>query len=118
MRIALQLNLAWDWGFGDIPLNAPNTLTSILTSYAEKKRMEKTISKNHIKRKREEKRIAKLEKEGRIVKGVEIPKDALPPNPDNQDHGGGYAAKFYYKDIHYTCAGFGKKEVWTAQQQK
>jgi len=118
MRIALQLNLAWDWGFGDIPLSAPNTLTSILTSYADKKRMKKTISKNPIKRKREEMRIAKLEKEGRIVKGVKIPKDALPANPDNQDHGGGYAAKFYYKDIHYTCSGCGKKEVWTAQQQK
>ena len=78
----------------------------------------KKISKHPIKRKCEETRIAKLEKEGRIVKDVEIPKDALPANPDNQDHGGGYAAKFYYQDIHYTCAGCGKKEVWTAQQQK
>ncbi len=78
----------------------------------------KKLSKNRIKRKREQKRIAKLQKEGRIVKSVEIPKDALPANPENQDHGGGYAAKLYYKDIHYTCAGCGKKEVWTAQQQK
>ena len=67
---------------------------------------------------REAKRIANLKKEGRIVKGVEIPKGALPANPDNQDHGQGNAFKFYYKDIFYTCAGCGKKEVWTAEQQK
>jgi hypothetical protein len=80
--------------------------------------MKKKISNNPIKRKREEKRIAKLKKEGRIVKGVEIPQGALAADPDNQNHGGGYAAKFYYKDIYYTCAGCGRKEVWSAAQQK
>ncbi len=76
------------------------------------------MANKSIKKKRKEKRIAKLEKEGRIVKGVEIPKDALAADPDNQDHGGGYAAKFSYKDIHFACAGCGKMEIWTAQQQK
>jgi hypothetical protein len=80
--------------------------------------MKKQISKKPIKRKREEKRIANLEKEGRIVKRVEIPKGTLPADPDNQAHGHGYSVKFYYKDIPYTCAGCGKKEVWTAEQQK
>ena len=80
--------------------------------------MKKQISKNPIKSRREEKRISELKKEGRIVKGVEIPKGALSANPDNQDHGRGNAVKFYYKDIPYTCAGCGKKGVWTAEQQK
>jgi hypothetical protein len=80
--------------------------------------MSRKISKNPVKREREKKRIKNLEKEGRIIKGVEIPKDVLPSDPDSQKHGGGYSAKFFYKDIHYTCEGCGKKEVWTAQQQK
>jgi hypothetical protein len=80
--------------------------------------MKKMTSKNPVKKAREEKRIAKLEKEGRLVKGVEIPLGSLAANPDEQNHGGGYAAKFYYKDILYVCAGCGKNEVWTAKQQK
>jgi hypothetical protein len=80
--------------------------------------MPKMISKNSVKRKREEKRLAKLQKEGRLVKGVEIPKNALAANPDDQDHRGGYSAKYSYRDINYTCAGCGRPGVWTAQQQK
>ena len=80
--------------------------------------MSKHISKNPIKKKREDKRIKKLDREGLIVKGVEIPKDSLPADPNSQAAGAGYAVKFYYKDIPYTCAGCGKEDVWTAQQQK
>ncbi len=80
--------------------------------------MKNQISKNPVKKARKEKRIKKLKKEGLIVKGVEIPKGVLPANPDNQAYSGGYAAKLYYSDIHYTCAGCSKKEVWTAPQQK
>ncbi len=76
------------------------------------------ISKNPIKKKREEKRLVKLKKEGRLVKGVEIPKNSLPGDPDNQNHNGGYSPKLCYQDIHFTCAGCGKSGVWTAQQQK
>lgn len=80
--------------------------------------MTKMVSKNPIKRKREEKRLAKLQKQGHLVKGVEVPENALAANPDAQNHHGGYSPKFYYQDIHYTCAGCGKSNVWTAQQQK
>jgi hypothetical protein len=80
--------------------------------------MPKLVSRNPIKRKREEKRLAKLQKEGRLVQGVELPKNSLAADPDAQDHGGGYSAKFYYRDIHYTCAGCGKPGIWTAEQQK
>ena len=80
--------------------------------------MPKMVSRNPIKRKREEKRLANLQKAGRLVKGIEIPQNALAANPDAQNHQGGYSAKFYYQDIHYTCAGCGRPGVWTAQQQK
>jgi len=80
--------------------------------------MPKMVSRNPIKRKREEKRLAKLQKEGRLVKGIEVPQSALPANPDAQNHGGGYSAKFYYQDIDFICAGCGKPGIWTSQQQK
>jgi len=80
--------------------------------------MARNISKKPIKQKREKKRLAKLEKEGRLVKGIEIPEGALPGNPDEQVGAEGYAAKFYYFDIHYVCRGCGKRRVWTALQQK
>ena len=80
--------------------------------------MPKMVSRNPIKRKREERRLAKLQKEGRLVKGVEIPENALAANPDAQNNQGGCSTKFYYQDIHYTCAGCGRPGVWTAQQQK
>lgn len=76
------------------------------------------ISKNPIKRKRAEKRLAKLRKQGRVVKGLVIPENALAGDPDKQHHSGGYSAKLYYQDIHYICAGCGKPGIWTAQQQK
>ena len=41
--------------------------------------MPKMVSRNPIKRKREEKRLAKLQKEGRLVKGIEIPQSAWQP---------------------------------------
>lgn len=80
--------------------------------------MKRQIPKNPIKRRREHRRIAKLRKVGRIVKGVEIPEDALAADPDKQEYGKGYAVKFYYQDIRYTCAGCGKEGLWTAAQQK
>jgi hypothetical protein len=80
--------------------------------------MLRNVAKNPIKQKREKKRLAKLEKAGRLVKGVEIPEGALPGNPDEQVGAEGYAAKFYYVDIDYVCRGCGRKEVWTAAQQK
>jgi hypothetical protein len=80
--------------------------------------MPRMVSRNPIKRKREQKRRAKLQKEGRLVKGVEIPKNTLAADPDAQNHGGGYSVKFHYQDIHYACAGCGRPGIWTAQQQK
>ena len=80
--------------------------------------MKEQFSKNPVKKKRKEKHIKKLTKEGRMIKGVEIPKGALPANPDQQNNYDSYATKFFYKDIVYTCAGCNKEEIWTAEQQK
>ncbi|MDD5070897.1 MAG: zinc-ribbon domain containing protein [Candidatus Omnitrophica bacterium] len=80
--------------------------------------MKRKVSKNPIKKKREEKRIDKLKKAGRIVKGVEIPERALAANPDKQNCGAEYAVKLSYQDIQYICAGCGKEGVWSAEQQK
>ena len=80
--------------------------------------MKNNLPKNPVKLRREQKRIAKLAKEGRVVQGVEIPEGALPADPSRQAHSAGYSVKFYYQDVHYACAGCGKQEVWTAQQQK
>ncbi len=79
--------------------------------------MPKMVSKNPIKKRREERRLAKLQK-GQLVNGVEVPKNALAAEPDAQNHQGGYSVKFYYQDIPYKCAGCGRPGVWTAQQQK
>ncbi len=78
----------------------------------------RNVSNNPIKQKREKKRLAKLEKAGRLVKGVEIPEGALAGDPDKQVGAKGYAAKYYYVDIDYVCRGCGRKGVWTAAQQK
>ena len=80
--------------------------------------MKNRIPKNPIKKKRLEKKLKKLKVEGRLVKGVVIPKGSLAGDPDKQNRGNGYAAKFYYVDISFFCNGCGNKEVWTAKQQQ
>ena len=80
--------------------------------------MKRNISKNPIKQKREDKRVAKLEKEGRLVQGVKIPDNSIPADPSKQNHAGGYSVKYYYQDVHYVCEGCGKTGIWTAHQQK
>jgi hypothetical protein len=80
--------------------------------------MLKQISNNPIKRKRHIKRIERLRKAGRIVKSAVIPEGSLAADPDKQNYCVGYATKFFYQDIPYTCAGCGKKGIWTAKQQK
>lgn len=80
------------------------------------------ISKNPIKRKRAEKKerqkVARLNREGRLVDGVEIPPNVLAANPSQQAYGGAYAIKYYYIDIDYQCSGCGKHGTWTASEQK
>ena len=74
--------------------------------------------KKSLKEKRKDKHVKKLDREGRLVKGVVIPKDTLAADPDKQAHRGGYSIKFSYSDIDFVCAGCGKECHWTAQQQK
>lgn len=67
---------------------------------------------------RNRKRESLLRNEGRLVDGVEIPRGSLAGDPSKQNHGGGYSAHYFYKDIEYKCADWGKEGIWTAQQQK
>lgn len=80
--------------------------------------MKRMVSKNLVKKNREKKRLRKLEEEGRLVRGVEIPQGALPADPDKQIDTGGLSKKLFYRDIEYRCAGCGKAGVWTDEQQK
>jgi hypothetical protein len=79
--------------------------------------MLRQISKIPIKRKRQLKRIGRLNKTGRAVKGVVIPKGSLAADPDKQNDSV-FSTKFYYQNIPYSCAGCGRKGIWTAEQQK
>ncbi len=74
--------------------------------------------KSRIKLKREKKRLARLRKAGRLVKGIEVPEGALAGNPDEQKVDSLGSTKFFYRDIAYTCAGCGKEGVWSVEQQK
>lgn len=68
--------------------------------------------------KKEQKKLAKLKEDGRIVDGYIIPANSLAANPSKQNHKGSFSVKFYYRDITYICQGCGNKEVWTAKQQQ
>ena len=76
------------------------------------------MANKQIKEKRDKKRLASLEKAGRIIQGYEIPKNSLPGDPTKQAHKGGYSPKLYYQNIHYTCEACKKESIWSAEQQK
>ena len=81
--------------------------------------MPKKISKKPIKQKREKKRLTKLAKAGRLIQGVEIPEGVLAADLSQQATRGGYSGiRYFYKDVEFICKGCGKKDVWTAEQQK
>ena len=78
----------------------------------------KSKSKTSFKEQKEARRIAKLENEGRIVDGIEIPEDSIPADPLKQNNKFGYATHRFYQDKHYICEGCGINAVWTKEQQK
>jgi hypothetical protein len=71
-----------------------------------------------LKAKHESRRKKQLEAQGRIVAGHEIPKGALPANPDKLARHNSYSPRLYYVDYPFTCRDCGSDEVWTATQQK
>ncbi len=67
----------------------------------------------------EQRRLAKLAEEGRLVHGVEIPKDAVPADHSQQVPNDSYSGQpAYYTDTDFTCVDCGREEVWTGEQQK
>ena len=68
--------------------------------------------------KKERRRLEKLAKEGRLVDGHEIPRDAVAGDRSQQAPNNSYSAVYYYRDIEFTCADCGSEEVWKAKDQK
>lgn len=65
---------------------------------------------------RKAKRIGKLHKQGKLVRGVHVPKSALPANPDEQALPDSLSVKYFYTDTEFVCRGCGGSFVWTAAQ--
>lgn len=69
--------------------------------------------------KREQRRLNQLDEAGRLVGGVELPRGAIPADPAEQVPNNSYSPPpEYYLDIEFACKECGRKEVWTARQQK
>jgi hypothetical protein len=63
-------------------------------------------------------RRKRLAAEGRLVRGTEVPRNAIPADPTKQSRNNSYSLRLYYVDQEFTCVGCGVTEVWTATQQK
>ena len=69
--------------------------------------------------KRERRRLKRLADEGRLRKGVEIPRGAVPADPSQQVPNNSYSPPpSFYVDKEFVCVDCGRKEIWTAEQQK
>ena len=85
------------------------------------KRLRPTSNKQkraQLKKKREVRRRKKLAKEGRLVRGREIPIGSVPADIGQQAPNNSISARLCYVDKPFTCADCDAEEVWTATQQK
>ena len=71
-----------------------------------------------LKAKKEVRRRKKLAKEGRLVRGIEIPRGTLAADVAQQAPNNSYSIKLFYKDVAFACVDCAATEVWTAEQQK
>ncbi|MBN2294046.1 MAG: zinc-ribbon domain containing protein [Pirellulales bacterium] len=76
-----------------------------------------TKRRKEMREKKALRRRRRLEAEGRMVNGVEIPKGAIPADISKQIPAG-YSNRYYYKDREFTCVECGTVEVWTAKAQQ
>ena len=67
--------------------------------------------------KKESRRQRRLEAQGRMVNGVEIPSGAIPADISKQTPAY-FSVRYYYRDHEFTCTKCGTTEIWTAQEQK
>jgi hypothetical protein len=84
----------------------------------KQKKLSLKEKKAALRAKKERRRLNKLAKEGRLVEGHEIPRDAIAADRSQQAPSSSYSARFYYRDIDFTCADCGSEEVWKAKDQK
>lgn len=69
--------------------------------------------------KRQQRRRKVLDEAGRLANGVELPIGAVAADHAEQVPNNSYSpAPDYYVDIEFTCQDCGKREVWSAQDQK
>jgi hypothetical protein len=76
-----------------------------------------TKRRREMREKKNARRRRRLESQGRMVEGVEIPFGAIAANIAEQAPAC-FSRRYYYKDREFTCADCGKQEVWTAQEQQ
>jgi hypothetical protein len=84
----------------------------------KKKKMTLKEKQAVLRAKKERRRLEKLAKEGRLVDGREIPRDAIAAERSLQAPNNSYSTKCYYRDIEFTCSDCGTEEVWKAKDQK
>lgn len=69
--------------------------------------------------KREKRRLKRLASEGRLRDGVEIPRGAVAADPSQQVPNNSYSPPpLFYVDKEFGCVDCGRREIWSAQQQK
>jgi hypothetical protein len=69
--------------------------------------------------KREQRRKQELLAEGRLIDGVELPRGAVLADKSAQVPNNSYSPPpDYYVDQEFTCKECGRREIWTAAQQK
>jgi transcription elongation factor Elf1 len=76
-----------------------------------------TKRRKEMREKKLKRRRRRLEAQGRMVNGVEVPDGAIPADISKQAPAG-YSSRYYYRDKEFTCVECGAVEVWTAKDQK
>lgn len=69
--------------------------------------------------KREKRRLKRLADEGRLRDGGEIPRGAVAADLSQQVRSNSYSPPpLFYMDMEFECVDCGRREIWTAHQQK
>ena len=93
----------------------PTALTEKLLKHKLRSKTVMTKRRREMREKKNARR--RLESQGRMVDGVEIPATAIAANIEEQAPAC-FSKRYYYKDHEFTCADCGKNEVWTAEEQQ
>jgi len=74
--------------------------------------------KDELNAQRKKQRLKRLDRDGRLANGVEMPPGAIPADISQQTPNGSYSTLAFYRDLEFTCADCGAQEVWKAKDQK